>query len=117
MISYIDIEIWSYNSSYLTNGRLIIKIYVFLNVYFIIKIRIPNFSPDIRFDGMKLMEMLRDKRLMFIGDSVQRGMFESMICLVQSALPKVVRRSLQRIPPRKVFRVEVPNPHARTHNQ
>lgn len=64
---------------------------------------------------MKLMEMLRDKRLMFIGDSVQRGMFESMICLVQSALPKVVSRSLQRIPPRKVFRVKVPNPHARTH--
>lgn len=66
----------------------------------------PNECDLPRFDGMKLMEMLRDKRLMFIGDSVQRGMFESMICLVQSALPKVVRRSLQRIPPRKVFRVE-----------
>ncbi|XP_057766446.1 protein trichome birefringence-like 31 [Salvia miltiorrhiza] len=59
-----------------------------------------------RFDGLKLMEMLRDKRLMFVGDSVQRSMFESMICLVDSALPRVVRRSLQRIPPRKVFRVE-----------
>ncbi|KAG6397848.1 hypothetical protein SASPL_139298 [Salvia splendens] len=59
-----------------------------------------------RFDGMKLVEMLRNKRLMFVGDSVQRGMFESMICLVHSALPPVVRRSLHRIPPRKVFRVE-----------
>ncbi|XP_047963262.1 protein trichome birefringence-like 31 [Salvia hispanica] len=59
-----------------------------------------------RFDGMKLMEMLRNKRLMFVGDSVQRGMFESMICLVHSALPRVVTRSLHRIPPRKVFRVE-----------
>ncbi|KAG6395570.1 hypothetical protein SASPL_141693 [Salvia splendens] len=54
-------------------------------------------------DGMKSMEMLRNKRLMFVGDSVQRGMFESMICLVHSALPRVVRRSLHRIPPRKVF--------------
>ncbi|EPS71156.1 hypothetical protein M569_03603, partial [Genlisea aurea] len=33
------------------------------------------------FDGMKLMRMLRNKRMMFIGDSVQRGMFESMVCL------------------------------------
>ncbi|GFP79622.1 protein trichome birefringence-like 31 [Phtheirospermum japonicum] len=59
-----------------------------------------------RFDGMKLMEMLRDKRLMFVGDSVQRSMFESMICLVQSALPNDVKTSLRRIPPRKVFKVE-----------
>lgn len=56
---------------------------------------------------MKLLEMLRDKRLMFVGDSVQRGMFDSMVCLVQSAIPDV-KTSLQRIPPRKIFRVEVP---------
>ncbi|KAL6554176.1 Protein trichome birefringence-like 31 [Orobanche minor] len=59
-----------------------------------------------RFDGMKLMEMLRDKRLMFVGDSVQRSMFESMVCLVQSALPNDVKRPLRRIPPRKIFEVE-----------
>ncbi|KAL6535947.1 hypothetical protein OROHE_012791 [Orobanche hederae] len=59
-----------------------------------------------RFDGMKLMEMLRDKRLMFVGDSLQRSMFESMVCLVQSALPNDVKRSLRRIPPRKIFEVE-----------
>ncbi|KAL8512211.1 hypothetical protein ACS0TY_018608 [Phlomoides rotata] len=60
-----------------------------------------------RFDGVKMMEMLRDKRLMFVGDSVQRGMFESMVCLVQSGIPHdVVKTSLQRIPPRKVFKVE-----------
>lgn len=60
-----------------------------------------------------MMEMLRDKRLMFVGDSVQRGMFESMVCLVQSALPSDLRMSLQRIPPRKVFRVEVPKKKTR----
>ncbi|KAL6570645.1 Protein trichome birefringence-like 31 [Orobanche gracilis] len=59
-----------------------------------------------RFDGMKLMEMLRDKRLMFVGDSIQRSMFESMVCLVQSALPNDMKRSLRRIPPRKIFEVE-----------
>ncbi|KAI3457387.1 hypothetical protein Pfo_014050 [Paulownia fortunei] len=66
----------------------------------------PNACNLPRFDGLKLMEMLRDKRLMFVGDSVQRGMFESMVCLVQSAIPHDVKRSLQRIPPRKVFKVE-----------
>ncbi|CAA0816036.1 Protein trichome birefringence-like 31 [Striga hermonthica] len=52
------------------------------------------------------MEMLRDKRLMFVGDSVQRSMFESMVCLVQSQLPKDVRTTLQRVPPSKIFNVE-----------
>lgn len=65
------------------------------------------FDNMIRFDGLKLMEMLRDKRLMFVGDSIQRGMFESMVCLVQSAIPSPGKTSLQRIPPRKVFKVEV----------
>ncbi|XP_075481033.1 protein trichome birefringence-like 31 [Primulina tabacum] len=66
----------------------------------------PNACNLPRFDGSKLMEMLRDKRLMFVGDSIQRGMFESMICLVQSAIPSTGKTSLQRIPPRKVFKVE-----------
>ncbi|XP_073155980.1 protein trichome birefringence-like 31 [Henckelia pumila] len=66
----------------------------------------PNACNLPRFDGLKLMEMLRNKRLMFVGDSIQRGMFESMVCLVQSAIPSAGKRSLQRIPPRKVFTVE-----------
>lgn len=50
--------------------------------------------------------MLRDKSLMFVGDSIQRGMFESMVCLVQSAIPDGMK-SLTRIPPRKIFAIEV----------
>lgn len=59
-----------------------------------------------RFDALKLLEILRDKRLMFIGDSIQRGMFESMVCLVQSVSPEGTK-SLKRIPPRKIFLIEV----------
>ncbi|EYU45008.1 hypothetical protein ABFS82_13G068000 [Erythranthe guttata] len=66
----------------------------------------PNACNLPRFDGLKMIEMVRDKRLMFVGDSVQRGMFESMVCLVHSAIPSYVKTSLHRIPPRKVFRVE-----------
>ncbi|MFS7994541.1 putative PMR5 domain, PC-Esterase [Helianthus anomalus] len=58
-----------------------------------------------RFNALKLLEILRDKRLMFVGDSVQRGMFDSMVCLVQSVIPEG-KKSLKRVPPRKIFRAE-----------
>lgn len=53
-----------------------------------------------------MLEMLRDKRLMFVGDSIQRGMFDSMVCLVQSVISDG-DHSLKRVPPRKIFRIEV----------
>ncbi|KAI3525218.1 hypothetical protein L1887_03893 [Cichorium endivia] len=58
-----------------------------------------------RFNALKLLEILRDKRLMFVGDSVQRSMFDSMVCLVQSVIPEG-KKSLRRVPPRKIFRAE-----------
>ncbi|XP_058221547.1 protein trichome birefringence-like 31 [Rhododendron vialii] len=62
----------------------------------------PNACNLPRFDALKLLEVLRNKRLMFVGDSIQRGMFDSMVCLVQSVIPDG-KKSLQRIPPRKIF--------------
>ncbi|CAH9147593.1 unnamed protein product, partial [Cuscuta epithymum] len=58
-----------------------------------------------RYNALKMLEMLRDKRLMFVGDSLQRGMFESMVCLVESAIPEG-RKSLEKVPPRKIFKIE-----------
>ncbi|GMJ13854.1 hypothetical protein like AT1G73140 [Hibiscus trionum] len=58
-----------------------------------------------RFDPLKLLDILRDKRLMFIGDSVQRSQFESMVCLVQSVIPEG-KKSLERVPPRKIFKAK-----------
>ncbi|XP_076930637.1 protein trichome birefringence-like 31 [Bidens hawaiensis] len=58
-----------------------------------------------RFNALNLLEILRDKRLMFVGDSVQRSMFDSMVCLVQSVIPEG-KKSLKRVPPRKIFRAE-----------
>ncbi|XP_018622419.1 protein trichome birefringence-like 31 [Nicotiana tomentosiformis] len=58
-----------------------------------------------RFNALKMLEMLRDKRLMFVGDSIQRGMFDSMVCLVQSVISDG-DHSLKRVPPRKIFRIE-----------
>lgn len=58
-----------------------------------------------RFDPLVLLEILRDKTLMFVGDSIQRGQFESMICLLQSVIPGG-KKSLHRTPPMKIFKAQ-----------
>ncbi|KAL0411135.1 UNVERIFIED_CONTAM: protein ESKIMO 1 [Sesamum latifolium] len=52
-----------------------------------------------------LLEKLRNKRLMFVGDSLNRNQWESMICLVQSVVPPG-RKSLDKTGSLSVFRIE-----------
>ncbi|KAL8521577.1 hypothetical protein ACS0TY_011921 [Phlomoides rotata] len=40
-----------------------------------------------RFNGIALLEKLRGKKFMYVGDSVGRNQWESMICLVKSYIP------------------------------
>ncbi|KAI5055815.1 hypothetical protein GOP47_0029336 [Adiantum capillus-veneris] len=40
-----------------------------------------------RFNGAHLLEMLRGKRMVFVGDSLNRNQWESMLCMLRESLP------------------------------
>lgn len=40
-----------------------------------------------RFDALKFLGEMRQKRIMLVGDSIMRNQWESLVCLVQSVLP------------------------------
>ncbi|XP_027336815.1 protein ESKIMO 1-like isoform X1 [Abrus precatorius] len=60
---------------------------------------LPKFKPRL------LLEKLRGKRLMFVGDSLNRNQWESMICLVQSVISQG-RKSLHRTGSLSIFTIE-----------
>lgn len=41
---------------------------------------------SVRFDGKKMLKILRGKRVVFVGDSLNRNMWESLVCSLSSTL-------------------------------
>ncbi|KAK4253355.1 hypothetical protein QN277_010676 [Acacia crassicarpa] len=58
-----------------------------------------------RWTVAEMWEKLRNKRLMFVGDSLNRGQWISMVCLLQSVIP-ADKRSMSPNAPLTIFRAE-----------
>ncbi|KAL5720913.1 Protein trichome birefringence-like 34 [Ranunculus cassubicifolius] len=51
----------------------------------------PNQCDLPRFNATALLERLRNKRLVFVGDSLNRGQWVSMVCLVNTVIPPALK--------------------------
>ncbi|KAK1415457.1 hypothetical protein QVD17_31239 [Tagetes erecta] len=47
------------------------------------------------FNASLMLETLRNKRMMYVGDSLNRGQYVSMVCLLQSLIPDQAAKSMQ----------------------
>ncbi|CAN8269469.1 unnamed protein product [Cochlearia groenlandica] len=50
--------------------------------------RYSDFDSVFRFDAKMMLESLRGKKMMFVGDSLNRGMYVSLICLLHYHIPE-----------------------------
>ena len=44
-----------------------------------------------KFNATAVLERLRNKRMVFVGDSLNRGQWVSMVCLVGSVIPRALQ--------------------------
>lgn len=58
-----------------------------------------------RFNAKLLLEKFKGKRVMFVGDSLNRNQWESMVCLLQSVVPHGMK-SLRDTGSVSVFKIE-----------
>ncbi|KAF8387793.1 hypothetical protein HHK36_026449 [Tetracentron sinense] len=64
----------------------------------------PNGCRIPRFDGKKMLEILRGKRLVFVGDSLNRNMWESLVCALRDSLKN--KKSVFEVSGRHEFRTQ-----------
>lgn len=65
-----------------------------------------GFGTKCSFNTTSMWERLRGKRMMFVGDSLNRNQFASLICLLHSVIPESAK-SMQTVNSIIVFRAEV----------
>ena len=63
-------------------------------------------SLNYSFNATRMLEMLRGKRLMFVGDSLNRGQYVSMVCLLNRIIPESAK-SMETVDSLTVFRAKV----------
>ncbi|TKY56879.1 ESKIMO 1 [Spatholobus suberectus] len=63
---------------------------------------LPKFKPKL------LFEKIRGKRLMFVGDSLNRNQWESMVCMVNSAVSSAYNKTWYKTGSLAIFKIEEP---------
>lgn len=58
------------------------------------------------FNATLMLEMLRGKRMMFVGDSLNRGQYVSLVCLLHRSIPES-SKSMETFDSLTVFRAKV----------
>ncbi|MQL91832.1 hypothetical protein Taro_024455 [Colocasia esculenta] len=61
-----------------------------------------------RFDAAAVLEKLRGKKLMFVGDSLMKGQWQSFVCMVEAVIPQE-KKSLSRGRSLSVFKAKAYN--------
>ncbi|XP_030440812.2 protein trichome birefringence-like 34 [Syzygium oleosum] len=57
-----------------------------------------------RFDATALLEKLRNKRLVYVGDSLNRGQWHSLVCMVEPAIPPSLKSMSDHNASLRIFR-------------
>lgn len=57
-----------------------------------------------RLDGRKMLRLLAGKRLVFVGDSLNRNMWESLLCVLRNSVED--KNKVNEVSGRKEFRTE-----------
>ncbi|KAJ8437945.1 hypothetical protein Cgig2_031461 [Carnegiea gigantea] len=57
------------------------------------------------FDGLEFAERMRGRTVMFVGDSLGRNQWESLICMISSALPRSSATQITKGDPLSTFRI------------
>lgn len=65
----------------------IISLYIYIN-YFLKTVHINYLLKLYSFNATLMLETLRGKRMMFVGDSLNRGQYISMVCLLHRLIPE-----------------------------
>jgi hypothetical protein len=79
---------------------------VYSNIYAMYPILTLENALRCSFNATMMLEMLRGKRMLFVGDSLNRGQYVSLVCLLHRAIPESAK-SMETFDSLTVFRAKV----------
>ena len=82
------------------SARGLVHIHTLLRGFYLSNHYFDRFNPELA------LKKLRGKRILFVGDSLQRGQWQSFVCMVESIIPED-KKSMRRGRSLSVFKAKV----------